>query len=54
VSGTYQLPVSVDNVKLLGENLNTFKKEIQSLLCASWEVGAEMLRKLSHVGASLS
>jgi hypothetical protein len=39
--------VSVDDVKLLGENIKTVKKQTESLLWASWEVGLEMLRKLS-------
>ena len=47
VSGTYQLPVLVDDVKLMGENLKSVTKQIQALLWDSWEVGLEMLRKLS-------
>jgi hypothetical protein len=37
--GTYQLLVYADDVKLLGDNIDTIKKSTQTLIDASREVG---------------
>jgi hypothetical protein len=42
LNGTHQLLVSADNVNLLGDNIDTIKKNTQTLIVASKEVGLEV------------
>jgi hypothetical protein len=42
LNGTYQLLVYADDVNLLGDNIDTVKKNIKTLISASIEVGLEI------------
>jgi hypothetical protein len=48
LSGTHQLLVYADDVNLLGDNIDTIKKNTQTILCANmWAVLKETQRNLS-------
>jgi hypothetical protein len=42
LNGTHQLLAYPDNVNLLGDNINTIKKNTETLIGASKEVGLEI------------
>jgi hypothetical protein len=42
LNGTHQLLVYVDDVNLLGDNTDTIKKNMETLIEASKEVGLEV------------
>jgi hypothetical protein len=42
LNGTYQLPAYADDVNLLGDNIDTKKKNTETLIDASKEVGLEI------------
>jgi hypothetical protein len=42
LNGTHQLLVYADDVSLLGDNIDTIKKNTQTLIDASKEVGLEV------------
>jgi hypothetical protein len=42
LNGTHQLLVYVDNMNLLGHNINTIKKNAEAVIDASNEVGPEV------------
>jgi hypothetical protein len=45
LNGTHQLLVYADDVNLLGDNIDTVKKNIETLIDASEEVGLEVNAK---------
>jgi hypothetical protein len=50
LNGTYQLLVYADEVNLLGDNIDTIKKNAQTLINASKEVGLEVnADKTKHI-----
>jgi hypothetical protein len=53
LNGTHQLLVYVDDVNLLGDNLNTIKGNARSVIDASKEVGLEMnVEKMKYMWLS--
>jgi hypothetical protein len=47
LNGTHQLLVCVDDLNLLRDNMDTIKKNIETLIVASKEVGVEINTKKS-------
>jgi hypothetical protein len=45
LNGTHQLLVYADNVNLLGDNMDTIKKNTETLIDASTDVGLEVNRE---------
>jgi hypothetical protein len=45
LNGTHQLLAYADDVNLLGDNLDTIKKNTETLIIASKEVGLEINRE---------
>jgi hypothetical protein len=54
LNGTHQFLVYADYFNVLGENVNTIKKNTETLLKASREVGLEVKYKESEVYGSVS
>jgi hypothetical protein len=53
LNGTHQLLVYADNVNLLGDNIDNIKRNTESLIYASKEVGREVnLEKANYVEIS--
>jgi hypothetical protein len=42
LDGTYQLPAYADDMNLLGDNIDTMKKNKQTISYANWEINLEI------------
>jgi hypothetical protein len=54
LNGTHQLLAYADDMNLLGDNIDTIKKNIETLIDASKEVGLEINVKKTSISMLLS
>jgi hypothetical protein len=52
LNGTHQLLVYADDMNLLGDNIDTIKKNVETIIDASKEVGLEVNTEKIYVAVS--